>query len=168
MIVRALVAGVVSALLLASAASADTKALANAGDWSAFGGTTTQGTPVCGVSRTADDQYFGLKLFAGEDTFTIQMGTKHWQLVDKVQLKVVMTIDGNPNWNATGIGFHFADGDAGLEFDINKDEVGKFMSEFRNGSRIRIQFQGLPDWTLALNGANQVSDAFIACTRDIK
>ena len=172
MMIRALASGVASAFLLASAAYAETSIIARAGDWKAFGGTTT-GTPptgVCGVSHDIDARYFGLKLFAGEATFTIQMGTKHWTVAEKQRVRVTMRIDGSPLWSATGTTFRFADGDMGIEFDINKNEVAKFMAEFRAGNQIRIQFHnpGMPEWILSLKGTSALSDAFMGCTRNLK
>ena len=155
-----------------SAAWADTKVTASAGDWNAFEGTTSGNKPVgvCGVSRDTNNQYFGLKLFAGEDTFTIQMGSKRWQVAEKQKIGVTMIIDQHNPWNATGSTFRFADGDMGIEYDIDKNQVGKFMAEFRGGGTIRIQFRnsGMPDWALSLDGTGKLSDTFMACTRKLK
>ncbi|MDP2331795.1 MAG: hypothetical protein Q8M19_13985 [Reyranella sp.] len=172
MMFRAIACGVVSAVLLASAALAQTSVIAKAGEWKAFGGTTTGEPPtgVCGVSHDLNARYFGLKLFAGEDTFTIQMGTKRWTVAEKQRIGVTMRIDDYPVWTATGTTFRFADGDMGIEYDINKNQVGKFMAEFRAGSQIRIQFQnpGMPEWVLGLKGTSALSDAFMGCTRKLK
>src|SRR5262249_39268251 len=92
--------------LAAATAYADTKTLAEAGTWEAFGGTTTQGRPVCGVSQEVGGRYFGLKLYSGGETFTIQLGTKEWKLDDKAKIKVVLRFDAHNPWNATGTAFH--------------------------------------------------------------
>ena len=167
--------GVAAALafVAASAALAETKIIATSGDWNAFGGTTNQKPPVgvCGVSRETDTQYFGLKLFAGEDTFTIQMGTRRWAAIaEKQRIEVTMRIDSQPLWRATGTTFRFADGDMGIEYDIKKEEVGKFMAEFRGGTRIHITFAnpGMPPWDLSLTGTAALSDAFMGCTRRLQ
>jgi hypothetical protein len=73
--------------IAAPAAEAETKVIAASGSWVAFGGTTDKGKPVCGVSQSAGDVYFGFKFF-----------------------------DDNATWNATATGFHFNDGDPVLEF----------------------------------------------------
>jgi hypothetical protein len=92
-------------------ASADTKTLARAGSWKAFGGTTTVG---CGVSAEPASRYFGLKLYAGGQTFTIQMGTNEWKLDDGAKVPLTMRFDANAPWTAAGIVFHFEDGVAAL------------------------------------------------------
>ena len=151
-------------------ARAETKTLASAGTWEAFGGTTTKGRPVCGVSQEVGGRYFGLKLFSGGNTFTIQLGTKEWKLADKAKIKVVLRFDANKPWNATGTAFHFDDGDSGLQFDVNKSEVTQFMSEFRASAALRLEFvnSNLADWSLSLAGTGGVSDAFLNCNRGLK
>jgi hypothetical protein len=166
--VGALAIGVTSAMLLAGAALADTAILARADAWTAFGGTAQDGARVCGMSRSADDRYFAVKLFSGGDSFTVQMmGSSYVRVADRTGLKVVMTIDRNPGWIASATGFQASDGDAGFEFDLGKGEAARFMTEFRAGSRLAVSVHGSPDWTLSLAGASQVSDAFLACTRGI-
>jgi hypothetical protein len=114
---------------------ADTQTLARAGSWSAFGGTTTSGRPVCGVSSSGDGRYFGLKFYKGDDTLTIQLGSSSWTIENKSKQRVTMRIDSNSRWTATAVGMHFNDGDAGLEFEINHRELDRFVREFRSGAR---------------------------------
>ena len=156
--------------LAAATAYADTKTLAEAGTWEAFGGTTTQGRPVCGISQEVGGRYFGLKLYSGGETFTIQLGTKEWKLDDKAKIKVVLRFDAHNPWNATGTAFHFEDGDSGLQFNVSKSEVTQFMSEFRASAKLRLEFVGsnLADWSLSLAGTSAVSDAFLTCNRGLK
>jgi len=166
---------VAAACLAAASAAAQTKIIATSGDWGVFSGKTVSGDNkgggVCGVSRETDTQYFGLKLFAGEDTFSIQMGTKRWAAIAENQrIGVTMRIDSQPLWRATGNTFRFPDGDMGIEYDINRNQVGKFMTEFRAGTRIHITFAnpGMPPWDLSLTGTAALSDAFMGCTRTLK
>src|SRR5262245_929973 len=71
-----------ASVLAASTAWADTRTLAQSGIWEAFGGTTDSGRGVCGISAEPNGRYFGLKLYAGNDTFTIQLGTNEWKFAD--------------------------------------------------------------------------------------
>ncbi len=158
------------ALLVAVPLRADTSILARAGNWEAFGGTTTQGKPVCGVSQTMDDgRYVGVKFFNGDDTFTLQIGWKQWRINDGDKQAIHMTLDSNALWKATATGFHFNDGDAGLEFTINARELDEFVREFRNSSVMRLQFpgSGAQDWSVSLSGTSAVSDAFDRCRRNL-
>jgi len=154
----------------AAPAGAETSIIARAGVWSAFGGTTNSGRAVCGVSQSAGDRYFGVKFFAGDSTFTIQMGTKSWRIENGAKQKVQMIMDGNRAWTATGTGMHFNDGDAGLEFTINRNELDQFAAEFRASSLLRVQFMGsdASEWSLSLAGTNAVSDAFLNCIRGLR
>ena len=100
---------------LAATAWADTHVISRSGAWEAFGGTTTNGRAVCGMSSSVGGRYFGLKYFAGDSTATIQLGSNTWNIDNGAKQKVTMTLDNNAPWNATATGMHFNDGDAGLE-----------------------------------------------------
>lgn len=159
-------------IALGTAAHAGTKTLARAGSWSAFGGTSSDGVGVCGISAEPAGRYFGLKLFAGAKTFTIQMGTGQWKsLIGKSQkVPVTLRFDNNPIWNAQGTGFIFDDGDPGLEFDVNVKEIGTFGREFRTSSKLAIQFAGnvVPQWIMGLEGTMQLYAAFQNCMDRLK
>ncbi|MSP74539.1 MAG: hypothetical protein EXR12_00240 [Rhodospirillaceae bacterium] len=157
------------ASLLASPGHAESKTLAQAGSWKAFGGTTQNGRGVCGISAEPGGRYFGLKLFAGDNAFTIQMGTKAWKLTDDGKVEMTMQFDAHPAWRARGTAFHFADGDAGLQVSVNRNELDRYQLEFRNSSQLQIKFKGvLPDWRLGLEGTSTVNAAFQTCVRNLK
>ena len=163
--VAALVVG-----LFVSALHAETSTIARAGNWEAFGGTTTKGRGVCGVSQTTGDgKYFGVKWFSGYDTFTLQLGWKEWNIEDGSKQDIVMIMDSNPPWRATATGFHFEDKDAGLEFTINKSEIDNFTREFRTSAALRMQYPGgnATDWVISLAGTGAVSDALQNCLRKL-
>lgn len=168
---RTAIAGAALALLFAaSGAQADTHTLAKSGGWKAFGGTTNKGRPVCGVSHETDDSYFGLKFFSGDDTFTIQISNKDWRVKDGNKYRLVMRLDDHPDWNATSTGMHFNDGDPGLEYDIRKQELKNFVREFNTSRRLRLRFRDgdMDNWTLDLNGVDEVKAEFDACQRKLK
>ena len=164
----ALAAVVVTAV--APAADAETKIIARSGSWVAFGGTTDKGKPVCGVSQTAGDVYFGFKFFDGNETYTIQVGNKAWRIDNGTKLKVAMTFDGDATWNATATGFHFNDGDPGLEFTVNVNERNQFLTEFRDSAQLRMRFPGsmTADLVLGLNGTGALMDPLLACIRNLR
>lgn len=151
---------------------AETKTLARAGSWRAFGGTTTNGTGVCGISAEPAGRYFGLKLFGGGKTFTIQLGTGQWKtfIRDGQKVPVTLRFDNNPVWNAQGNGFIYDDGDPGLEFDVNVNEINNFGREFRTSSKLAIQFAGnvVPQWIMGLEGTMQLYAAFQNCMDRLK
>jgi hypothetical protein len=157
-------------LAISGSVSADTKTLARAGSWEAFGGTTINGRGVCGVSAEPAGRYFGLKLFAGGTTFTIQMGTKEWKLENGTKLPLTLRFDNNSPWTATGTVFHYEDGDAGLQFTVKREEIDTFAQEFRASSTLRIQFENnMPaPWVLGLEGTMAVNSAFQNCMKSLK
>src|SRR5262249_15248244 len=116
----------VGTMLAATAAWSDTHSLARAGSWVTFGGTATNGRGVCGISAEPGGRYFGLKFFAGNETFTIQMGTKEWKAENGEKIKVELRFDSNPVWRANGTIFHFEDGDTGMQFSVKRDELDNF------------------------------------------
>ena len=86
---------------------------------------------------------------------------------DKVGMS--LQFDANKLWTATATGFHFEDGDAGLEFTINRSEANRFAYEFESSSQLRIRFDsGLPQWVMGLQGTMAVSTAFKGCIRNLQ
>jgi hypothetical protein len=154
---------------IATPVTAETSLITKAGAWQAFGGTTTGGRPVCGVSQSAGDRYFGLKFYSGDTTFTIQTGAKTWRTENGAKQKLRMVLGGNPPWTATGTGMHFNDGDAGLEFTINRSEIDQFAAQFRNSDSLRIQLSNADAevWSMSLAGSNAVTDAFLQCIQGL-
>jgi hypothetical protein len=163
-------AGLVAAVLSVAAAQAETKVTVKAGGWEAFDGTPTNGKPVCGMSSSPKDQYFGLKHFSGDATFTIQIGKSSWRIENGSKQKLTMRLDSNKAWTATGTGMHFNDGDAGLEFTINKSELTQFIKEFGSSKRIVLHFIGsdASDWDILLDGVSTVKAAFETCNISLK
>lgn len=157
--------GLLAALLAASSVLAETRTLLRSGIWEAFGGTTSKGNPICGMSAEVNTRYFGIKRIAGDDIITIQLGTSQWKLDRGEKKQVRLIFDSNAPWNAPGTGMHFDDGDPGLEFNVSQAEVANFMREFRMSGQLVVQFPdaNFPDWKLSLSGSSAVSDAFQQC-----
>jgi hypothetical protein len=151
--------------LVASSASADVRVLAQVGDWQAYGGSANDGRAVCGLSTSGSGKYFSVKYFYGNSTFTIQMGSDGWKIANGGRQKLTMRFDGNAPWSATGAGFHFNNGQAGLELTVNKDQLRGFMSEFRASNVLRVTFDGasVAGWFVSLAGTNAVSQVFAQC-----
>ena len=151
-------------------AEAETRMLVQDRAWKAFSGTTHSGLPVCGVSQETGETYFGLKRYSGDVTFTIQMGTKGWTLVNQQKIKLLLRFDANSPWNAVGTAMHFADGGAGLEFQVDMAEAERFMAEFGKSNLIGIQFpeSGSAEWLVSLAGSDTVQAALLGCVRSLK
>src|ERR1700740_1214578 len=170
MILRAiLAAAALAARLAATAARADNATLAKAGGWEAFGGTTNEGRLVCGVSTSPPKRYFGLKLFAGNDYFTIQIGDQAWTITDKNKYGVSMRFDNNPVWTASATGMHFNDGDPGIELTVRRESLAKFNREFGSSRTMRLQYtNGMDDWSVDLAAVRSASGKFRECNAKLK
>lgn len=165
------VAALAAALLLApTMAYADVKILASAQGWDAFGGTTTNGTAVCGISKDFKTKYFSVKLFSGRDTITMQLSNKDWPLQPKAEYDVTMTFDRNKPWRATGVGFQFNDGDMGIEYTIRRQELAEFNREFVASSAVVLHLAkpGAQSWTIDLSGVDDVRHAYVTCSNELK
>ena len=164
----AMIAALLCAIASAGTASAETRILARSESWSAFGGTTLKGVGVCGISGSPGKRYIGLKLFAGDDTFTIQMQVP--QVADGTKVPLTLRMDANPAWAANGTGFHFNDGDGGLEVTVRRAEAQNFVREFKNSSTMVIETSTgiFPRWVMGLEGTLEVSNAFETCIRAMK
>ncbi len=167
---RKLAALLILAGSLAAPARAETNLITRMGDWQVFGGTTAGGHPICGVSQSADGRYFGLKYYAHDATFTIQLGAKAWRLENGATRKLQMVLDGNRPWVATAAGMRFGDGDPGLQFTINRSEIDQFAAQFRASSELHVQFIGWDqaEWLLSLAGSNAVMDSFLQCIQGLR
>jgi hypothetical protein len=164
------IAATAAFLLTSASCFADTQVLARFGAWQAFGGTTNSNRPVCGMSSSGNGKYFGVKYFSGENTLTIQLGNSSWTVKNGVKVKVEMRFDQESPWNATAIGMHFSDGDAGLEFDIRRNQLDQFMREFRGANQIVVRFPGedVSSWNGSLQGTDGVSSNFVRCVRNMQ
>jgi hypothetical protein len=154
-------------LLAWTPAVADTQTLATAGAWKAFGGTSNDGTPMCGVAASGKGLFFSLKIFKGNDDMTAQLGSSGWKIKDGGKQKLTMRFDNEKPWNATATGFHFRDGDAGLEFSVPLKNLEMFITEFARSKKLRITFDGtdVDSWSADLTGTAAITSAFADCAK---
>lgn len=158
----------VLALLLAGIAPAlaAVATLYRAGAWQAFGGTTDDGKPLCGMSTAGRGSWFGVKYFKDDDGFTIQLSSTDWQVKKGEKVKMTMRFDRLSPWSGTATGFIMADGDAALELEIPANRLATWLREFRGANRLEVGFPDAPDvddWTVDLTGTTAVSDRMVAC-----
>jgi hypothetical protein len=159
----------VSAASSSACADCQTTVFDRAGAWRAFGGKCEDGRQKCGVSTSGTGKYFSIDYFNGDNTLTVQLGSGDWQVNNGAKTRVTMQIDNAPPWRATGTGMHFSDGDAGLWFEIDRDQLDRFLDEFRGGGQLIVRFpdSDVSDWRANLSGTNRVSESFVRCIRAI-
>ena len=150
-------------------ADCQTTVFDRSGAWRAFGGACDDGRQKCGISTSGTSKYFSIDYFNGDNTLTAQLGSSDWRVNNGDKTRVTMQIDSRPPWRATGTGMHFSDGDAGLWFEIDRNQLDRFMDEFRGGSQLIVRFpeSDVSDWRANLSGTNRVSDSFVRCIRAI-
>lgn len=148
-----------------SAAQAEVTTFARVGAWEAFGGTTNNGQGVCGVSTSGDGKYIGVKYYKGDSTLTIQISSDKWKVNNGVKIAVTMKFDDESPWKARGTSFHMSDGDAALQFEINDDQLDRWMREFRRSNTLIIGFpnDNVSDWRASLRGTSAIADAMSNC-----
>jgi hypothetical protein len=159
------IAAFLAACFAASIAQSETRTLARYGVWEAFGGTANDGKPVCGVSSSGDGLFFSLKVFSGDNTVTVQLGSDKWKINKGDRVPVHLRFDNYPRWTANGTGMRFSDGDAGLWFTVARSQLRDFIVQFRASYRMVVQFggSGMTDWRGDLTGTNAVTNVFANC-----
>lgn len=152
------------AALAATPAAAEVKTFAEAGGWEAFGGLSSDGTPVCGVSTSSDTSFFTLKYFKGDTVLTVQLSDSTWKgkLGDKIP--VAMKFDDNPTWRATATTIKLGH-DFGLEFTVNAKVIGDWMDEFKESDKLYVVFpdSSVDNWVADLGGTKIIGEQMEKC-----
>lgn len=152
------------AATLAAPAQAQTRVIAQANGWIAFGGTTPGGLATCGLEtrHSGSGRHFLLQHLAGQDRPVMRLSRPGWNLRASTTQPVRIVIDNRRVFAATATG-------AGQEmsFPLAIEGPNGFEQSFRRGALIRVEFPGGPDtpWDLSLTGTNLVMGAFVGCMR---
>jgi hypothetical protein len=147
----------------AGAAHADTTTFATAGAWRAFGGTSNDGTSVCGVVVSGSERSLHIKHYGSDNGFTVQMFKQTWAIPNGTEIPMRLQIDSRSPWTVTARGYTVKGGGL-VEFSI-KNQLTTFMEEFREGLSLRVSFlRGTEtDWVASLNGTAAISQHFARC-----
>lgn len=150
---------------LGGAAFAQTRTIAQAGGWTAFGGTTEQGTPTCGLDAhdTNRSRHFLIQYYRGNRHLDVRLIRPHWAIPANTNIPVRIVIDGNPPWSATATGTNRE-----VKWTIpTGDIMARFEGAFRRGNSMRVEFLSgtEPAWTFNLAGTNAIMQAFVTCLR---
>jgi hypothetical protein len=140
------------------------KTLAKAGGWEAFGGVTGGGQAVCGLSIETRKSWFSLKYFKGDKFLTVQLGDSEWSAKPGDKVTVSMRFDDGKPWRAEATAFKL-DEETALEFNVDADNVGDWMTDFKDSDKLRIVFVDtkVPSWTADLDGTREVGEAMEDC-----
>ncbi len=160
-------------LLHPTAARADTHIISSSGSWEAYEGTSEDGTQLCGMDTTSDNDNgddIDIKYFNGDDELTIQLFSNGWKIPDgKSDTKIEIKFD-SESWHVNQVtGFHLDDGTSGMEFTISKDDANDFIDDFSASSNLHLAFTNsdVDDWDIDLSGSQDVVGPFKDCVRDM-
>jgi hypothetical protein len=147
-----------------SQGKSDIKTLVKARGWEAFGGTASGGKAVCGVSIEGRKSWFSLKYFKGDKYLTVQLGDSEWSAKPGDKVTVSMRFDDGKPWRAEATAFKL-DKEIALEFNVDADNVGDWMTDFKDSDKLRIVFVDtkVPAWTADLDGTKEVGEAMEDC-----
>ena len=153
---------------LPGVALAQTQTLATAGAWRTYGGTSNNGTPVCGMSTQDRDsgRELHVKFFRGSQYLAVQMFKASWRIPNSARMQVVIQIDATPRMQAGAVPVQEANG-RGLQWNIGQATLRDFLVRFREGSRMTVSFPSgsEPSWVTYLSGTAEVLRAFSDCVR---
>lgn len=168
-ILKAAALGLLVAGLGATQARAEVSTFAQVGSWKAFGGTSTNGKMLCGMSSSSGGKWFGVKYFKGNSNFTVQLSNKSWTVKDGSKVSLSMRFDRESPWRATATTFHMSDGDPAIEFEVGRDQMGNWLREFRGAQTLVLSFPNadVSDWRADLTGTDRIAGEMQRCMQMI-
>jgi hypothetical protein len=153
-------------LFCGTSAIADTRTLATQGAWKAYGGRSTDGTQVCGMSVSGDQgRSLHIKYYDGTNDLSLQAFKESWRIPVGTRFPVIMRVDGRSPWHVPQA---YGRGDL-VEWRVSLSQGDSFLSEFRFGTNLNIAFPSGSEapWTASLSGSNAITSVFITCIQSM-
>ena len=147
-------------------AEATTQTILTVGGWSAYSGTSDDGTQLCGImtQNTDDSQLFFLKYFLGTTILEADVIKTSWSIPDGTNIPMSLTIGTHTPWTMIGRG-------SGREvtWKFSSDVANEFQKEFEFSNSMELSFQSGTEapWTFDLSGSYAVFQAFYRCVATI-
>jgi hypothetical protein len=150
---------------LAQPVRAETTIFARAGGWTAFGGTTNDGTATCGIDATdrSSGRHFLVQYYASSSGLLFFRTIKpSWVIPQGTRIPIEMRIDGNSAWTATAFG-----SGREIQWTLNLSTMGEFERQFRLGLQMTLSFVAgnEPRWDFVMRGTNAIMLSFADCIR---
>lgn len=148
-------------------AIAQTRTIATAGVWTAFGGTVRSGAATCGLDTSFPNtgRHLLIQYIHPDTVVQVRLTRETWAIPAGTRIPVRMQIDNSPVWTATATG-------SGNEvrWNFNRDSIDQFETQFRRGMVMRVQFMSgnEPMWEVSLVGTNAIMNAFVQCLRVLR
>jgi hypothetical protein len=154
--------------LAASTAAAETKTIAKAGNWIAFGGRDGENRPVCGV-RASDPEnspnrrVLMVKWWSGGANLAIQAAKVSWRIPPGTQMRMALRFDGGTPLSGTGQ-VH-SDRPDMMHININPEATLGFIVDFATAKAMTVSF---PDgseqpWNIDMQGSGTTGRALVDC-----
>jgi len=164
---KIVVAAVISAALV-SAASADTKTYYRSGAWENYGGTTSDGQPICGMSISKPDVSMALHVKWINGSVGVQAFKETWHIPEGTQVPIELGFDKNL-WGRT-----IATGSAAggreyrwgtVTFGIVDASVNNFLEEFAHADKLWLRFTNGNEtpWVADMVGSRNSVNSFKMC-----
>jgi hypothetical protein len=117
------------------------------------------------TATSGGGRWFGIKYFEGVPSLAIQLSKKTWTVPPGTPIDVIRQFDNESPWKARATAFHMDSGDAALEFQINRQQLRPWISEFRESTLLYVRFpsSNVEDWQANLSGTQQIADAMGQC-----
>jgi hypothetical protein len=161
----------IMAALMATTSLAHAKMLQwnSSGYWNNYAGTVEDGTPSCAMGIKGTDRSLMVKYFGADKAYSVQVFKNTWRIPEGTEVTVEFGFDSDSFGTTTGIGLT-RERLGAVQFDIDDDSIGDFMSEFRSGKKMWLKFPdgNETDWFAMLNGSKKAADAFGYCVSRMK
>jgi hypothetical protein len=165
---RSLIVAATAASLLTTAAQAETKVTASAGNWRAWTGKSNESkTPMCGLGIFMSDRSFMIKwLNDGDNKIFLHVIKLSWKIPAETEVPIELKYDED---DFTYGGTAWANGDNGFAINFQDDFVGKFMREFRAAAHLYLSFPSGNEkpWALDMTGSRAIADVFAGCIQKL-
>lgn len=149
-------------MLAIQGATAQTRTIAQAGGWTAFGGITNDNNLTCGVDASDREtgRHFLLQWYSPNNYLTARMIKRSWSIPRGTDIPVALRIDSGSEWTATAIG-----SEREITWHVQVSNLDRFIEQFRRGMQMSIAFLSgnEPPWRFNLVGSNAIMNAFVRC-----
>lgn len=153
----------------AGMATAETKVLAKAGSWEAFGGTAMDRSVkrprvICGLKLAEADRYLSLNAYQGDFEDDLIVG--YWPRGQVDRASLALFVDKHELIRGSGDLIAFTSGGTGALIAFDVERRAKLLAQLGDGRQIEARAGSRVGWHASLFGAATAIGAFRACTRD--
>lgn len=155
---------------LPAMAHAETKVLEASGTWTAFGGTSDNGQPVCGVSTSwgvGRTSSLFVKWYYGSPQIAVQIYKSTWHIPAGTEVAVVIRLDNAPPWSGTAVAVPQYPNM--IQLNVPSEKLESFMNQIRYANNLSVSFPvgNEPTWAGNMDGSNAAATTMGQCYTSI-